>query len=47
MNEEYLTEHWLYNQCDDFQNFIDEQRKRLNEQLKNVKPIILNVTNNS
>lgn len=31
----------------EFQRFIEEQRKRLNEQLQNVMPFILNVTNNS
>ena len=39
MEKEYLTEHLFYKQKDEFEIFIEEQRKKLNEQLKNVKPL--------
>ena len=39
MEKEYLTENLFYKQKDEFEIFIEEQRKRLNEQLKNVKPL--------
>ena len=39
VEKEYLTEHLFYKQKDEFEIFIEEQRKRLNEQLKNVKPL--------
>ena len=37
-NEDYLTEHWLFQEKDEFQEFIKQERLRLNDSLKNVKP---------
>ena len=33
MDNEYLTEHWLFNQKDEFDLFIEECRRKLNEGL--------------
>lgn len=37
-NDDYLTEHWLFQEKDEFQEFIKQERLRLNDLLKNVKP---------
>lgn len=37
-NDDYLTEHWLFQEKDAFQEFIKQERLRLNDALKDVKP---------
>lgn len=37
-NDDYLTEHWLFQEKDEFQEFIKQERQRLNDSLKDVKP---------
>ncbi len=37
-NDDYLTEHWLFQEKDEFQEFIKQERLRLNDALKDVKP---------
>ena len=37
-NDDDLTEHWLFQEKDEFQEFIKQERLRLNDSLKDVKP---------
>ena len=39
-NDDYLTEHWLFQGKDEFQEFIKQERLRLNDSLKDVKPFL-------
>lgn len=45
-NDDYLTEHWLFQEKDEFQEFIKQERLRLNDLLKDVKPFGFRKENN-
>lgn len=46
-DDEYLTEHWLFLEKDEFQEFIKQERQRLNDSFKDVKPFDFRKENNA